>query len=86
MSSDNFHYVKGNKVYMGFASDFQYDMERFEERWYARLARRCRPIYEADSHEAALEWAWDEYSEYGVWREETGSPTREVRHDRDAER
>lgn len=71
MSSDNFHFVEGNEVYMGFASDWYYDMEQAEakakRRFIKRIVKRGHPLYKAKDQEAAIRWAVDEYSEYGLW-------------------
>lgn len=66
MSSDNFYVVKGNKVWMGFASDHEAAMSHADEEWYKALMRR-RPIFVGDDAEAAATWAHAEYAEYGVW-------------------
>lgn len=72
MSSDNFYIVKGNKVFQGDMSDFCYAqiqaIAKFERRYFDRMARK-KPYHVAESHEAAVEWAHNEYSEYGVMDE-----------------
>jgi len=80
VSSDNFYFVTGNEVRMGFASE--YDAIREEEidklvatlKIAAKIERRVKkrmskggPYHVAESHEAAVAWAHNEYAEYGVW-------------------
>lgn len=81
MSADNFYYVCGRHVWMGFASDydaFLYEeknrlleehMAGVEERWFQRM-RHEEPIYVAQTTDEAVDWATSEYAEYGVWRVE----------------
>ena len=56
---------------MGFASDFDYDIEqaqkKAEAKFYRKLSKR-KPTHEADSPEEAHKWAHNEYAEYGVWQ------------------
>lgn len=71
MSSDNFHFVEGNKVYMGDASDWQHYAAQAEakarRKYIKRQVARGRPLHEAADQEAAIRWAVREYSEYGLW-------------------
>ena len=77
MSADNFWYVKGNKVYMGDASEYAELFEQAEkvfESGYKQRLERKRPYHEAATHEQALGWALNEYSEYGIyWIDEADS-------------
>lgn len=66
MSSDNFYVVKGNKVWMGDASEHMEAEYAAEVRFFRRLLRR-KPIFVGKSSEEARRWADSEYAEYGVY-------------------
>ncbi len=72
MSSDNFYFTRAGKVYMGFASDYYYDMEqaaeKAEKKFFNRAVKRGRVQFEGTKAEAD-EYAHSEYSEYGHWGE-----------------
>lgn len=71
MSSDNFHFVEGDEVYMGFASDWDEIATRAEakarRKYIKRIVQRGNPIHRATDQTAAISWAMREYSEYGLW-------------------
>ncbi len=72
MSSDNFYFTRDGKVYMGFASDYYYDMEQAEKKAEAKFfdaaVKRGRTYFEGTLEEAD-KYAHSEYSEYGHWGE-----------------
>jgi hypothetical protein len=74
MSADNFWYVVGNKVICGFASDFEDSkypewLYRLKLRWHHCKLRPHHLYYSyvGKDREDAMEWALDNYAEYGVW-------------------
>jgi len=73
MSSDDAWYVHGSNVYMLDASEYAYRCEKAEKKAIEKYLKEKRSgrAYEAcDSHEDALKWADENYSEYGVWHVE----------------
>ena len=66
MSSDNFFVIQGDKVWMGFASDYDDYIDRARRRWFRRLLNRT-PCYQGEDPNDAQRWAWENYSEHGVW-------------------
>ena len=75
MSSDNAWYVYGSNVYMVDASTYEYEVGEGSEKEVNRYLRRLRherPYEACKSHKAAVAWAWENYSEYGVWFIEEG--------------
>lgn len=70
MSSDNFWYVKGNRIYMGDASTYQELQNQASElvdATYRISLSKKHPYHEAQSHQEALRWAQENYAEYGVY-------------------
>ena len=72
MSSDNFWFVEGNEVYMGFASDWEYEMRRAEDKARRKFIKRrikqsAGPQFIGADQDKAVRWAVREYSEYGLW-------------------
>ena len=78
MSSDNYYYVtKDNEVYMGFASSDENIEALFAPAMAAikkamdivqhnLLVAGANPLFSGETQEEALQWAFSEYSEYGV--------------------
>ncbi len=79
MSADNFYFVEDGKVYMGFASDYDYHCEQerirleaehrdeIDARFRESIVETKEPLHVAGSNEDAARWAGREMSEYGVW-------------------
>ena len=68
VSSDNFWFTRGGKVYMGFVSNFNDAVELAEKQILDDIVKRGITSFEGTPEEAR-EWANREYAEYGYWGE-----------------